>query len=55
MGVVPPFDEVEHRHARLSLGFETGTVKECSTSTIFADERQLFLPVVARLTGPSVR
>ena len=28
MGVVPPFDEVEHRHARLSLGFETGTVKE---------------------------
>jgi hypothetical protein len=26
----------------------------CSTSTIFADERQLFLPVVARLTGPFV-
>jgi hypothetical protein len=27
----------------------------CSTSTIFADERQLFLPVVAKLTGLSVR
>ena len=28
MGIVPPFDEVEHRHARLGLGFEAGTVKE---------------------------
>jgi hypothetical protein len=27
----------------------------CLTSTIFADERQLFLPVVARLTDSSVR
>ena len=26
--VVPPFDEVEYRHARRGLGFEAGAIKE---------------------------
>src|SRR6201993_2355712 len=39
---------------RLEMARLLGEGMDCSTSTIFADERQLFLSVVARLTGPFV-